>query len=61
MDLTKEFIKAAKQANFSDHDTMATLTYFTAETMAKAVELSTNGDYPVQIYTRVSSKFNFDS
>jgi len=50
MELTNVFIKAAKQAKFSDYDTMATLTYFTAETMAKAVELSTNGDYPVKVY-----------
>ena len=55
MELTKEFIKAARKENLSDYDIIASLTYFTAETMAKAIQFTTDENEPIKVYNTIET------
>ena len=55
MELTKELINAARKENLSDYDIIASLTYFTAETMTKAIQFTTNQNEPIKVYDAIET------
>ena len=59
MELTKELINAARKENLSDYDIIASLTYFTAETMTKAIQFTTNQNEPIKVYDAIETLWQF--